>query len=385
MNGASLTYTLGVPPSANCPVKVQNLNAAALSIATSATITPNITTLTQNQTAVFYTDGTNYFQGPLTGAVGATGATGATGTAGATGATGATGAGTTGATGATGPAGPVNAVLCIDGSASSTAYTCPTPSPSSPAALSGMLVSLVPQTTNTGAATTLNVATLGAISLKKADCSTGVAAGGMVAGSVYLFAYNGTNFCQQGASSGGGSTVLTRLMELGPLSGYNNNASGNYALWNVTGASSGAQTVTNAAFGNSTIPYYSLASSGSPAMTVISRWPADFDNTKQVDVITTVTDSNGNSNTSNFKVHASVMCLPAGTNLIATNTYNTGASTIVAVAGIQLQVVTVASINVTGCNAGDFLMLEIDRDNTVASNATDAISVLDAAIQYRWK
>jgi hypothetical protein len=139
------------------------------------------------------------------GATGATGAAGAAGSTGSTGATGATGStGSTGATGATGAAGSGNNATCTDATGSTTAYTCPTPSPTV-TSLSGLLIALIPQTTNT-ASSTVNVAGLGVKTLKQSDCATNLSASAMTGGDVYLFAYNGTLFCQA-TSAGGGSMV----------------------------------------------------------------------------------------------------------------------------------------------------------------------------------
>lgn len=140
----------------------------------------------------------------IAGLTGATGATGTNGTNGTNGATGATGP--TGATGSTGAAGAGNNTFCSDATGSTTVYTCPTPTPV-PTTLAGILVGFIPQTTN-GATPTLNVAALGAKSLKQADCTTAVTSGSLVGGQMYLFGYNGTNLCQVSAGSVGGGPAV---------------------------------------------------------------------------------------------------------------------------------------------------------------------------------
>jgi len=118
----------------------------------------------------------------------------------------ASGSGTTGPTGATGAAGTNgspgagNNTLCVDATGSTTTYTCPTPS-LTVTSLTGLIVAFTPQTTNTGTST-LNVAGLGAVTLKQANGSTNVAASALAGGSTYLFQYNGTNFVQLGATGG---------------------------------------------------------------------------------------------------------------------------------------------------------------------------------------
>lgn len=143
----------------------------------------------------------------LTGATGPTGPTGATGTAGTNGSNGATGAtgatGPTGPTGSTGAAGAGNNAFCHDTTGSTTTYTCPTPTPT-PTTLAGLLIAFQPQATNTGTST-VNVAALGAITLKQSDCSTNMASGSLVGGQTVIFQYNGTSFCQASSS---GSTGL---------------------------------------------------------------------------------------------------------------------------------------------------------------------------------
>lgn len=120
--------------------------------------------------------------------------------------------GQTGSTGSTGPQGPQGAAgsgnngYCADASGSTTTYTCPTPTPTVNS-LSGLSVTFVPQTTNTGAST-LNVASLGAKNLLASDGVTTMTAGALVGGKAYSFTYNGTAFVQT-SSSGGTSTYNT--------------------------------------------------------------------------------------------------------------------------------------------------------------------------------
>ena len=127
---------------------------------------------------------------PLTGKLDCTGATGP--------------AGPTGATGATGAPGTGNNAYCADATGSTTTYTCPSPSPTV-STLTGLLITFVPQTTNSGTAT-VNVASLGGKTLKLPDCSTNVPASGLTGGTAYIFSYNGTNFCQSFGAAGAAGT-----------------------------------------------------------------------------------------------------------------------------------------------------------------------------------
>lgn len=194
-----------------------------------------------------------------TGPTGATGATGATGPTGATGATGATGpsgpSGPSGPTGATGSAGSGNNTYCADATGSTTTYTCPTPSPTV-STLTGLIVTFVPQVTNTGTST-LNVSALGAKTLKASDCSTNLASGSLVGGTAYLFSYNGTNLCQ----SAGSSTSITSnaipkgngtlpLVASGCTIDSSNNLTCPGSFIGGSGASSGALLLTGATSGS---------------------------------------------------------------------------------------------------------------------------------------
>ncbi len=116
-------------------------------------------------------------------------------------------AGVVGPTGATGANGTGNNTLCSDATGSTTTYTCPAPNPTV-TSLTGLLISFIPQTTNSGSST-VNVAGLGAKTLKQSDCSTNLSASALTGGSTYLFAYNGTVFCQ---GSGGTSLSGTGLV-----------------------------------------------------------------------------------------------------------------------------------------------------------------------------
>jgi hypothetical protein len=189
---------------ARTPVAVSSISGL-----TTTSITLNFASTANISCAVNGTGGA----GPI-GASGATGATGSTGAAGATGATGAAGAtgatgaaGATGATGATGTPGTGNNAYCADATGSTTTYTCPSPTPAV-STLTGLVVSFVPQTTNSGTST-LNVFSLGAKTLKQSDGSTNVAASALTGGSAYSFQYDGTNFRQVSSSGSGITTMAT--------------------------------------------------------------------------------------------------------------------------------------------------------------------------------
>jgi len=162
-------------------------------------------------------NGANYMQGLVTSYSGTTlvvnvTETGGSGThtdwninlVGNTGSTGSTGP--TGATGATGANGAGNNTVCVDATGSTTTYTCPTPSPTI-VSLTGLIISFIPQATNSGAAT-VNVAGLGAKSLLQSNCSTALSASALTGGTMYLFSYNGTAFCQGSSAGGGGGASL---------------------------------------------------------------------------------------------------------------------------------------------------------------------------------
>lgn len=94
-----------------------------------------------------------------------------------------------------------NTTFCQDATGSTTTYTCPTPTPAV-TSLTGLMVVFKPQTTNTGAST-LNVAGLGAKSLKEQDGSTNVTSGELVGGKAYIFQYDSVNFVMVGGAAGG--------------------------------------------------------------------------------------------------------------------------------------------------------------------------------------
>src|SRR6185437_8499848 len=88
-----------------------------------------------------------------------------------------------------------------------TTYTCPSPAPNV-SSLGGLYVAFVPQTTNT-ASSTLNVAGLGAVTMKQSDCASNLAASALTGGTMYFFQYNGTVFCQVSTGGGSGATLPT--------------------------------------------------------------------------------------------------------------------------------------------------------------------------------
>lgn len=106
------------------------------------------------------------------------------------------------ASGSAGPAGAGNNTYCPDATGSTTTYTCPSPSPTI-TSLTGLIVIFVPQTTNTGTST-LNIATLGAKTLKASDGTTNISSGQLIGGTAYSFAYDGTNLRQVSSSGGAG-------------------------------------------------------------------------------------------------------------------------------------------------------------------------------------
>ena len=128
--------------------------------------------------------------GGLVGATGATGPTGPTGSNGTNGAAGATGpTGLTGATGATGP----GVAYCAPASSSGTTYTC-APSPALTAYAAGVTLAFIPDVVGTGGATTVNVSTLGAKSIKASDGSTDPDAGRLALGELHYLTYDGSVF-----------------------------------------------------------------------------------------------------------------------------------------------------------------------------------------------
>lgn len=115
--------------------------------------------------------------------------------------------GPAGPTGPTGPAGAGNSTICMDATGSTTTYTCPTPTPAV-TTLSGLSISFIPQTTNTGTST-VNVNALGAKTLKLADGSTNIPSNALVGGQTYSFFYDGTNF-RQGTVSAANVPILNQ-------------------------------------------------------------------------------------------------------------------------------------------------------------------------------
>jgi hypothetical protein len=84
-------------------------------------------------------------------------------------------------------------LLCASASGSSTAYTC-SMSPTLTVYTAGMTLDWVPDVTGSGGATTLNVDTLGAISLRLADGATNPGPADAVAGRLYGVWYDGAVF-----------------------------------------------------------------------------------------------------------------------------------------------------------------------------------------------
>jgi len=110
---------------------------------------------------------------------------------------------------------PNGGIDCKDATGSTTAYTCPTPTPATIAGYTtGMLVVFVPQTTNTSTGPTINVAGLGVKNIKAA-AGTAVAIGALVGGTPYSLEYDGTQFVQAGGGASGGATIpsVTNLIK----------------------------------------------------------------------------------------------------------------------------------------------------------------------------
>ena len=84
------------------------------------------------------------------------------------------------------------AIDCADASGSTTAYTCPVPSPVPTAYATGQIIAFKPQTTNSSTTPTLNVAGLG---VKNLVSSTGtvLTSAQLAAGTTYIFEYDGAS------------------------------------------------------------------------------------------------------------------------------------------------------------------------------------------------
>ena len=93
-------------------------------------------------------------------------------------------------------------LMCASASGSGTAYTCNL-SPPLTGYTAGMLLHWIPDLTAAGGGTTLNVETLGAVSVTGADGSTSPTPSQIVAGQLYLIWYDGTVFRLISTGSGG--------------------------------------------------------------------------------------------------------------------------------------------------------------------------------------
>jgi hypothetical protein len=192
-----------------------------------------------------------------------------------------------------------NNALCIDATGSTTTYTCPTSVPQV-TTRTGIFVVFIPQTTNTGAST-LNVAGLGALPLKQADCSTGFASGALLGGKAYAFQAvmevpTGSAYCLVTAGAAGAALCTGGQFSQGYSAGSttpSNNCASPSAragmLWSGS-TDPGLPTITavqsTSQYNNSTLAYGAHVTAGNLLIAVAGAGNA---------VPGTATDSLGNS------------------------------------------------------------------------------------------
>ena len=129
-----------------------------------------------------------------------------------------------------------SSLLCGPTSGSANAYGC-SMTPTATAYTVGMVLHWIPDVNGTGGATTLNVDSLGATSVKQADGVSDPSATDIVAGSMREIWYDGVNFrflgTGSGQTSGGGSGPVQSVFgRTGAVTAGN----GDYAAWQVTNA-----------------------------------------------------------------------------------------------------------------------------------------------------
>jgi hypothetical protein len=91
------------------------------------------------------------------------------------------------------------------------------------------------------------------------------------------------------------------------------------------------------------------------------------------------------SNSGNAYMLVSTACAPSGTNLetVSFNTTSTGTISMSGTAGV-ISYLTLSSINVTGCNAGNLIAIKVQRDHTNSSDTLAAVADI-IGIQLQWQ
>lgn len=259
---------------------------------------------------------------------------------------------------------------CNSTGTSTTAYVC-TMSPVLTAYTSGMTVYWRPNLDATAGAVSLEIDTLGAKAIKRADGTSDPLAGEIRSGRMYALWYDGTSFRLPANRllAGTQTLVLARCLGGSAVAGDA-----------VATAASGAATF-DCTGGNALRGVASFANTGSPEMYVHFWLPADFSTAAGAALsVTGIAESAGA-----IRLRAETTCrgvagasaLPSLNTAQDSTTYtSTGATD-------ETAVVSWNSLNLTGCAAGRQLVVKITRDNTVGSNATGAMGAFLANLIFQ--
>lgn len=283
-----------------------------------------------------------------------------------------------------------SALLCASTSASPTNYTC-SMLPTLPEYTNGMTVNWRPDVALSGGPTTLNIDTLGAVSIKMADGVSDPPAT-PAGGRIFPLSFDGSVMRFPAISiAPPTTTALLRTIQLpiastfpgqnGTILGniYDSTAIGYAGLANIWGGQIGGVALEYSATG------------ASPSFIRQFRMPIDVDLTQPVSAYFTVLTDSGNS--ANFKINIGLDCLPygvtasVGTGSAFYHTFgNIATSGAVAFTGwYSPQLVVVSAPVLSGCAVNQLAMLQVSRDNTVASNTNQNLFILEMSLVYTSK
>ncbi len=274
-------------------------------------------------------------------------------------------------------------LLCASASGSGTTYTCSL-SPTLTTYTTGMVLNWKVDTTSTTASPTLNVDSLGAKPVVDFQGNS-LASAALVSGAGYPIWYDGTHMrcmtCGLGGAGGIGTLNKTSLsLPIGEQ--YTPNAAVVVSSWFNNGNTNPTWVYVSGLGAAMDMPGSACTSPGYCAAWTTFWWPQNFNNSAPVNVILrTAPVTSGDSGTIVYS--AQFVCPADGTSL-ANPTYNapSGSTFTVGVTAGAAQTVTISSVAITGCAAGNEAYLNIYRDGAGTPGSTTADYITAVRVDY---
>ena len=238
----------------------------------------------------------------------------------------------------------------------------------------GMVIQYKPGTTNS-TTQTLAINGLAALSILKHDGSA-LAAGDLTASRQYAIWHDGTAF--RLPPTGTGTASATRDHYIDIQTGVTKRGINEFSTWGTP--STNAATL-DAYGGNQQYTRWGFSNTADQNIATRVMLPSTWSSTDAVSMRLAIGGDINSNGTGNVEMKVETAC---PSNYYNEPTWNTAASAIIANPGSLLRAyMVVSSIPMTGCSAGDILLIRLSRNTLTASNAAFPAYMLNSTLQMK--